>query len=470
MVFHVLTLFPELIRDTFGTSITGRALKNGQIVLNAVNIRDYADNKHHKVDDYPYGGGAGLLMQAEPVYRAYEAVKNQSFESGEALSSPRVIYVTPQGSVFDQEMAREFSREKELVFLCGHYEGIDERVLEEVVTDYVSVGDYVLTGGELAALVMMDAISRLVPGVLNNETSAEFESFHKSLLEYPQYSRPEVWHEKQVPSELLSGNHRQVNAWRLERAKERTKIRRPDLYREYERQTACEKQLSEKKLLHMDMLEALRSDRGKIKVFNREGILLLDTFRGICQITAENEEAGAAMLEALIYDRMLQMAVMHQEFLVERAAKELKLFKIRRCFQYVYTQKSPLPPCRGSKVCLLEDSFKEQIFRYLERGGCHFSFENALKEGRMYGAFEGETLTGILKVNKAGAMDFLSVNDTERSLEIGKALETAWINQQIVKERTPFAWIGKKQEELFSLQESLGLYRAKGELWILEER
>ena len=187
MRFHVLTLFPDMIINGMNTSITGRAMERGLIGLDAVDIRDYADNKHMRVDDYPYGGGAGMVMQAEPVYRAFEAVKTR-------ISRPvRVVYLTPQGRVFNQELAEELAREEELVFLCGHYEGIDERVLEEIVTDPVSIGDYVLTGGELPAMVMMDAISRLVPGVLNNEESAVGESFQGNLLEYPQYSRPAVW-------------------------------------------------------------------------------------------------------------------------------------------------------------------------------------------------------------------------------------------------------------------------------------
>lgn len=223
MKYNVLTLFPEMIENGMQTSITGRAIQEGKLALNAVNIRDYAYNKHNKVDDYPYGGGAGMVMQAEPVYLACEAVcKNWE-------NKPRVIYLTPQGNVFNQKMAEEFSKEEELVFLCGHYEGIDERVLEEVVTDYVSIGDYVLTGGELAAMVMMDAISRLVPGVLNNEQSAEFESFQDNLLEYPQYSRPAVWHDKEVPPVLLSGHHANIEKWRREQSLIRTKERRPEL-------------------------------------------------------------------------------------------------------------------------------------------------------------------------------------------------------------------------------------------------
>ena len=245
MKYTVLTLFPEMIEQGMGTSITGRAMSKGLIELKAVNIRDYSDNKHMKVDDYPYGGGAGMVMQAEPVYRAYKAVTegkdlaDKSVEEGSAVKNffeekvsdkkPRLIFLTPQGKVFSQSMAEEFAKEEELIFLCGHYEGIDERVLEEIVTDNVSIGDYVLTGGELPAMVMMDAISRLVPGVLNNDVSAETESFQDNLLEYPQYSRPEEWRGKKVPEVLLSGNHKKIEEWRRQKSIERTLERRPDL-------------------------------------------------------------------------------------------------------------------------------------------------------------------------------------------------------------------------------------------------
>ena len=212
-----------MIQQGLGTSITGRALEKGTISLEAVNIRDYAENKHHKVDDYPYGGGAGMVMQAAPVYGAYEAVKENM------ASPPRVVYLTPQGQVFHQKMAEELAREENLVFLCGHYEGIDERVLEEIVTDYVSIGDYVLTGGELPAMVMIDAISRMVPGVLSNEESARTESFSDNLLEHPQYSRPEVWRGKNVPQVLLSGHQAKIERWRREQSLLRTAVRRPDL-------------------------------------------------------------------------------------------------------------------------------------------------------------------------------------------------------------------------------------------------
>ena len=278
MNFHILTLFPEMVMDGLNTSIIGRAVSAGRLSIEAVNIRDYAFNKHQSVDDYPYGGGAGMLMQAEPVYLAYKAVAEKICAGGEAVldgqdaygerkqfagrepddrpasgkKRPRVVYLSPQGEVFNQKMAEEMAREEDLILLCGHYEGIDERVLEEIVTDYVSIGDYVLTGGELPAMVMVDAISRLVPGVLHNDVSAEFESFQDNLLEYPQYSRPEEWHGKKVPPVLMSGHHANIEKWRREQSIIRTYERRPDLLEKCEL-TEKEKQwfrewLAEKKL------------------------------------------------------------------------------------------------------------------------------------------------------------------------------------------------------------------------------
>ena len=254
MNFHILTLFPEMVLNGLNTSIIGRAVNAGLLSIEAVNIRDYAFNKHQSVDDYPYGGGAGMLMQAEPVYLAYKAVAEKiamraaeknamraaeirqevAEEAGAdtAAGAParlRTVYLSPQGAVFDQKMAEELAQEEDLILLCGHYEGIDERVLEEIVTDYVSIGDYVLTGGELPAMVMVDAVSRMVPGVLHNDVSAEFESFQDNLLEYPQYSRPEEWHGKKVPPVLLSGHHANIEKWRRQQSILRTKERRPDL-------------------------------------------------------------------------------------------------------------------------------------------------------------------------------------------------------------------------------------------------
>lgn len=223
MNYYVMTLFPEMIEDGMNTSIIGRAMAKGLLSLTTVNIRDYSVTGNGRIDDYPYGGGAGMVMQAEPVYRAYEDL------TGKIGYRPRLVYLTPQGKVFNQQMAKEFAQEKDLIFLCGHYEGIDERVLEEIATDFVSIGDYVLTGGELPSMVMMDSIARMVPGVLSNKESGESESFSENLLEYPQYSRPEVWHDKAVPPVLMSGHHGNVDRWRRDQSFYRTLVSRPDL-------------------------------------------------------------------------------------------------------------------------------------------------------------------------------------------------------------------------------------------------
>ncbi len=228
MNYYIMTLFPEMFPGIMDASILGRVGEKGLICWETFNIRDYTLDKHSKVDDYPYGGGAGMVMQAEPVHRCYQAICDKT-----GRKPKRVIYLTPQGKVFDQSVAQEFAREEELVFLCGHYEGIDERVLEEIVTDPISLGDYVLTGGELPAMVMMDAVSRLVPGVLGNGDSADTESFSDGLLEYPQYTRPAEILGRKVPEVLLSGHHEKIEAWRREKSLERTREFRPDLYQRW---------------------------------------------------------------------------------------------------------------------------------------------------------------------------------------------------------------------------------------------
>jgi tRNA (guanine37-N1)-methyltransferase len=230
MNFYILTLFPDMVMDGLKCSITGRAMEAGLIHVEAINIRDFTNDKHKHVDDYPYGGGAGMVMQAEPVYNAYQYICDKIGHK------PKVVYMTPQGRTFNQGIAQEFSSCEDLVLLCGHYEGIDERVLEMIVDDYVSIGDFVLTGGELPAMAIVDTVSRLVPGVLSNDASAEIESFHNNLLEYPQYTRPAEFMGKRVPDVLLTGHHKNIEAWRLEQSINRTRERRPDLYELYIRE------------------------------------------------------------------------------------------------------------------------------------------------------------------------------------------------------------------------------------------
>lgn len=210
MRFDILTLFPEMFESVLNDSIIGRAQEKGLIELNYVQIRDFAFNKHRQVDDYPYGGGAGMVMQAEPVFLAYQSVC-------EGLDyKPKTIYMSPQGKTFRQGTAKKLAKEEHIILLCGHYEGVDQRVLDEIVDEEISLGDFVLTGGEIAAMAVVDAVSRLIPGVLKSDISFSEESHFNGLLEYPQYTRPEVWHNKKVPDVLMSGHHKNIELWKRE--------------------------------------------------------------------------------------------------------------------------------------------------------------------------------------------------------------------------------------------------------------
>ncbi|MCR5452111.1 MAG: tRNA (guanosine(37)-N1)-methyltransferase TrmD [Lachnospiraceae bacterium] len=223
MRIYILTLFPDMIMNTLSESITGRAMKQGYLEIHAVNIRDYTDDKNGRVDDYPYGGGAGMVMRAQPVYDCYEAVVSGIGHK------PRTILLAPHGRTFSAAIAHELAEEEDMILICGHYEGIDERVIEEIDPEVISIGDYVLTGGELPAMVLADAVARLVPGVLHNSDSAAYESFEDGLLEHPQYTRPEEWRGRKVPPILLSGDHAKVDQYRYDQSVERTKRLRPDI-------------------------------------------------------------------------------------------------------------------------------------------------------------------------------------------------------------------------------------------------
>lgn len=226
MQFDVLTLFPEMF-DILNESIIGRAKEKGLINVNLINIRDFSKNKHKKVDDTPYGGGAGMVIQPDVVYDAYKTV----VKNNEKSEKTKVIYMSPQGEKLDQQKVEELSKQEHLILLCGHYEGIDQRVLDTIVDEEISIGDYVLTGGELPAMVLIDSVSRYVDGVLKEGSTTE-ESFSQGLLEYPQYTRPEVFEDQQVPEVLRSGNHQMIDKWRREQSLKKTLERRPDLLEE----------------------------------------------------------------------------------------------------------------------------------------------------------------------------------------------------------------------------------------------
>lgn len=223
MRIDILTLFPEMCERVYSESIIGRSIAKGLIDIHSRNIRDYADNKHHNVDDTPYGGGMGMLMMAQPIHSCYTSLCD------ELGTKPYLIYMSPQGKVLTQEKVKELAKMENIAILCGHYEGVDERVIEAIVDEEISIGDYVLTGGELPALVLADSVARMIPGVLANDEAMEKESHYSGLLEYPQYTKPAVWNGMAVPDVLLSGHHANIEKWRNEQSLKRTKEKRPDL-------------------------------------------------------------------------------------------------------------------------------------------------------------------------------------------------------------------------------------------------
>ena len=489
MRFHVLTLFPDMVQQGLGTSILGRAVQAGYIEIEAVNIRDYTQNKHNRVDDYPYGGGAGMLMQAQPVYDAWKAVRDRiteetSRETGllsEAAHVPipaerklRTIYLTPQGQTFTQDLARELAKEEDLIFLCGHYEGIDERVLEETVTDYVSIGDYVLTGGELPAMVMIDAIARLVPGVLNNHMSAETESFHADLLEYPQYSRPEVWQGKSVPQVLLGGDHKKIRDWRLEQSIERTRNMRPDLYARYERAQKCRSRLLKEKLLHMDMIELLARGRAGILFDGPEGILLRDKESGVFMITATDEQSGRKLADQTkelvirenggLKDLLL---VSHREYLNPILAEMYGLKAGCGCYQAVYTRKEAVPKPRVTAVIRpLTLEHLDTVDRVYENGSRAY-LKDRIHKGCLFGAFQEEELAGFIGVHEEGSIGMLEVLPAYRRQGIGRALEAHMINLFLEKGFVPYGQVKETNAQSLQMQESMGLYCSKEKVYWL---
>lgn len=499
MHFHILTLFPEMVLSGLNTSILGRACEKGLITIDAVNIRDYTEDKHKKVDDYPYGGGAGMLMQAQPVYDAYRAVVSKKESSRPA----RVIYVTPQGRVFHQDMARTLAREEDLIFLCGHYEGVDERVLEEIVTDYVSIGDYVLTGGELPAMVMIDAISRMVPGVLKNEDSGEFESFHENLLEYPQYTRPEIWRGKKVPEVLLGGDHAKVDKWRLERSIERTQKVRPDLYEKYDLPGRAVSYLKGDKLLHMDMLEDIRRGLGDVICVREDGVLLKDRASGVYMITAAGKDAGERLLS--LAEPGAAVFTCHQKFLAESISARFGKTYISTCYQMVYTKKQPFAQDWEFEIRQLDESLADEVFSHYHTLHTREEIERFLRAGAIYGAFlpdkkdeEAETaskaeeadgmppetaseeeeavrktaekttvLAGFIGTHEEGGMGMLEVFEPYRHRGIAMALEKFLINRTLEKGHTPYCQVFTDNGASINLQQKLGLRLCRKEIyWI----
>ncbi|MCM1105589.1 MAG: tRNA (guanosine(37)-N1)-methyltransferase TrmD [Blautia sp.] len=477
MDFYILTLFPEMVESGLHTSITGRAIQQNKIAVHTVNIRDFTENRHGRVDDYTYGGGAGMLMQAQPVYDAFCSVR----ERIPAGHKSRVIYVTPQGRPFTQSVAEELAENDELVLLCGHYEGVDERVLEEIATDYISIGDYVLTGGELAAMVIVDAVARLVPSVLHNENSAKTESFYGNLLEYPQYSRPEEWRGKRVPSVLLSGNRREIDLWRKEQAKERTAERRPDLYAAYQALEACEACMLSDKLHHMDMIELIR--RGRAKLVARQGkeILLEDKESHVFFHTCLEEQRSHGREDSALLPRLRELCghaadilVLHQPGSVPVLA-QMGYCLDMECLTCVYTRKEQLPitglyGADGRPLANGIEIFALTMEEFPLVKQCYTIEEpeylrKRIEKGMMYGAFMQGELAGFIGVHDEGSIGMLYVLPRFRRRKVAAALETYLCNRLIRQKMTPYGQIAIGNTASVLLQERLGLCMSRGHVY-----
>ena len=493
MNFHILSLFPEMIMGGLSTSITGRAMKQGKLNIEAVDIRNFSTDKNKRVDDYTYGGGAGMLMQAQPVYDAWESVAKKIAQGRKTepllegcTKKIRTIYVTPQGTPFSQAIAEDFAKEEDLVILCGHYEGIDERVLEEAVTDYVSIGDYVLTGGELAAMVIVDAVSRLVPGVLHNEISAETESFHGNLLEYPQYSRPSVWHGKEVPAVLLSGNQKEIDAWRREQSVLRTKQRRPDLFRTYCKLEEIKEALCAEKLLHTDMIAAIERGSAEVVFWKKEEILLYDPRADIYYHTNLSKGSRQSFLQGLVIEdndvlskHPCNCLVLHQQKFIKRAELFFGLKKTMSCNQVVYTRHEKAPVSglyRPDGKCMPNGLVIKQLTKehaelvseaYLTMDK-EYVKERILK-GSMIGAFIEEKMLGFSGIHNDGQIGMLYVYPDCRRQKVAKALVTYLINQKLEMGQVPFGQIVDTNESSRRLAEGLGMYTSKTRIFWLEK-
>lgn len=481
MNFYILTLFPDMVMQGLSASIIGKAKENGLISIEAINIRDFTENKHKKVDDYPYGGGAGMLMQAQPVYDAWKSIVDK------IGCKPRTVYLTPQGKTFSQPMAKELAKEEDLVLLCGHYEGIDERVLEEIVTDYVSIGDYVLTGGELPAMVMVDSISRMVPGVLTNEESGSTESFEGNLLEYPQYSRPEIWMGKAVPEVLLSGNEKNIRTWRKEAAIARTKERRPDMYVKYEELDRCRQVLMKQKLHHMDMIELISRGQAELIYAECGTICLHDNVSGVYFHTTDHYENGCIGMEKIKeYAQkhggadIVACIALHQEYMCEVAKKVLGVSPFITCKIAVYTKKEKLPitglyTTNGKKAegqaelrRIGPEYAQEAAAFYDGPDGADYVREH-LEEFGLYGAFLDGKLVGYIGRHPEGSLGILQVAPEYRRRKIAKALETYMINLSLEMGHIPFTEVVLGNEKSIALQESLGLCFAKELIYWMEK-
>ena len=457
MKIDVLTLFPEFIESGFSTSILGRACENGLLNVNIVNIRDFSKDKNGRVDDYTYGGGAGMLMQAQPVYDAFKSLNLKKANAAEDVAADgitrkqRVIYVTPQGRPFKQSDAISLSKEDEIVFLCGHYEGIDERVLDRIVTDRFSIGDYVLTGGELPALVMIDAISRLIPGVLGNDTSADVESFYGDLLEYPQYTRPEVWEGERVPAKLLTGNPKDAASFRTAKAEELTKRVRPDLYEKYELRNKYIKELLKDKRNNIQLIEALR--RGTGEIIHTDPLIIYMPCDELILVDT-NAVMDVKNFFEIIPDNIHSIVVSKQ--FGDILEKQPGIEKSCDVYNYVYTE-NVHRKIKNKDIRLLDESYADYVGKAYELGGYEYAISR-VRDGVVYGIFENGEIAGFIGCHGEGSIGMLYIDEKYRHKGYAADLESFMFNRDLELGRIPYGQVVLGNEASVKLQEKMGVY------------
>ena len=479
MRIDIMTLFPETLGDVLSESILGRAQERGYIHIDTHQIRDYTANKQNQVDDYPYGGGRGAIMNADPLYRCWEAVCD------EAGGPVHTIYLSPCGHTFRQADAIRLSKLDNLILVCGHYEGIDQRFIDECVDEEISLGDFVLTGGEIAAMAVTDAVCRMVPGVLADPECFEDESHFNGLLEYPQYTRPAVWHGRAIPEILTSGNHEKVRQWRRKQSLRRTRERRPDLYEKYDRLQQCVQILMKQKLLHMDMIELIRRGRARL-VYQQEGeILLKDMVTGIYFHTRMMPLADHKDWKLPEYlkehGESISCMVTHQENMVDVIQTKLGLSVSEECWQVVYTKREKMP-VRGlygpngirkeDGLCirLLDETSQEFVVEHYETGDSGAYVRSRIHNKAVYGAFYGEKIVGFAGQHEEGSLGMLFVLPQYRSRHVAAALETYMVNLSVERGEVPYGHVITGNTACEKMQESLGLCKAKGKVYWMSKK